>query len=1161
MDSKQASKNSVHEMVPIGTSTEALIYAIAPKTEQLSADPDLVPVKFTVISSRKRTVLLATLAIAVVIAAIFVGIFLSQRIKNKDKEESQQDNVKSSLSVKLTSNLNDQTQQAASSSTYTENYMEIKPSVKMTSTLSSQTQLEAPTSILASSIETRTTTSACSTCNKLSLSREDIISSPASSASPLSSIMELVPNTDAKWSRWSPWSDCTKTCGNGIRFRTRTCVAQNQPPVSAHISCAGKPQQTSNCSQWKCPDCRKTCLKGTLNAACDACVCDDHVLTGRVETTNNAPIAGAKVALSETPYKALARTDEKGFFKALNVCADANQELLISIAGFVPMKTMATVSSSKTANVQVKLQESVPPIITVHPQSKIRFSGDAVTFCCDGEGNPSPEIEWFKDNNIIDKSIYAYDKHLNLSNVTGLMGKYRCRVVNDYGAEFSEVADLKVFSSRKKESCNPTPISKNATLPTGCVVNGTTSNIIDVGECQPTPCIRNDSVLSKRTCRDEKFCCSVEEVSDVTIRCGSSVTFAISKASRCGCQKCEEPKSKINGVLVGRKGQTEKPISYGEFAVKGSSYWTDDSGFFSFEVPAGTKRVSVVFRDTYDEEYADLTKVFHVEDEQTSFSKIILKPKPIPQSFNSSEPYKVQLGESQNDTGFAEIEIPGNSLLRVDGSVFSGQANLRMDVVDTRSLSDMVAAPADFTTLDEDGEEQMLVSYGMLSLDFEEDGGNKLSPFRPIKLYLDPEKLNISVDSDGNTTTKLWWLNSKTGRWIEASNMRVLKNPGRGKRSVRHFLLKTEIVADISRRGRLNIDWPTPDYAAVRVSAPRGSSIRLLCEEPPLGSKRYTGYFEETVSYSEIVCINLWVNRSCYIQGESDNSTFLEPSHVDNFPSSVSATIVENEILEKGNRKLKSFRFTVKASDDGPVFSWKNGFRGIERCRTEAGLKQFELNYPVPPSVSLLSVREKHLKSARNWYPVGDQNKRFTCFIKILTRGEGPLLLVTSYWPNETYTYGNSVETAEKLPGKNVFVACVEIRCPGKVYHPNSKKKTKDCAEWTYLHVTHLTGKCNLKNITNHLSNQDNLYNDNKYSCKKKGSCPHHSKSHSPGSAWLCVPLPPNGFRIHFVYTTNKDDVATGKNRCLAGDNSLTAAQSKQAEKSEKGPTVEFSCS
>lgn len=52
----------------------------------------------------------------------------------------------------------------------------------------------------------------------------------------------------------------------------------------------------------------------------------------------------------------------------------------------------------------------------------------------------------FKDNNIIDKSTYGYDKNLELSNVTGLMGKYQCRVVNDYGAEFSDIADLRVFS-------------------------------------------------------------------------------------------------------------------------------------------------------------------------------------------------------------------------------------------------------------------------------------------------------------------------------------------------------------------------------------------------------------------------------------------------------------------------------------------------------------------------------------------------------------------------------------------------------------------------------------------------------------------------------------------------------------------------------------------
>lgn len=255
-----------------------------------------------------------------------------------------------------------------------------------------------------------------------------------------------------------------------------------------------------------------------------------------------------------------------------------------------------------------------------------------------------------------------------------------------------------------------------------------------------------------------------EEVEDVAISCGGAVTFNISKISRCGCQECEKPKSYITGVVVGIKGAVENPIMYCEIKIGDDHYNADEKGAFEFEVPEDKQRLTAVFMDTFEEEYADFTKVFRIVQGQSLFYKIVLRVKPALTPFNSSEPLKVPIGDSGDGSAFAEIEIPEDALLKEDGTIYSGQANFRMSVTDPRNATDVMTAPADFSTIDEDGEEQILVSYGMLSLDFEDENGNKLSTSKSIKLFLDPEKLNISVDSNGNTSTKLWWLDENTGR-------------------------------------------------------------------------------------------------------------------------------------------------------------------------------------------------------------------------------------------------------------------------------------------------------------------------------------------------------------------------------------------------------------
>ena len=112
------------------------------------------------------------------------------------------------------------------------------------------------------------------------------------------------------------------------------------------------------CTQLKIcvSDCNRTCIKGTLNNECSACICDDHVLTGRVLSETNVPLSEANISLAETPYRVVAQTNISGFFTALNVCTDAQQELFITKTGFVPKKKNATVLTSSTANVVARLE-------------------------------------------------------------------------------------------------------------------------------------------------------------------------------------------------------------------------------------------------------------------------------------------------------------------------------------------------------------------------------------------------------------------------------------------------------------------------------------------------------------------------------------------------------------------------------------------------------------------------------------------------------------------------------------------------------------------------------------------------------------------------------------------------------------------------------------
>ncbi|XP_023715341.1 A disintegrin and metalloproteinase with thrombospondin motifs 3 isoform X2 [Cryptotermes secundus] len=57
---------------------------------------------------------------------------------------------------------------------------------------------------------------------------------------------------DGGWSEWSGWTSCSRTCGFGVTFRSRTC--DNPRPAYGGEDCLGKSEEFRICGQVPCPE-------------------------------------------------------------------------------------------------------------------------------------------------------------------------------------------------------------------------------------------------------------------------------------------------------------------------------------------------------------------------------------------------------------------------------------------------------------------------------------------------------------------------------------------------------------------------------------------------------------------------------------------------------------------------------------------------------------------------------------------------------------------------------------------------------------------------------------------------------------------------------------------------------------------------------------------
>ena len=575
------------------------------------------------------------------------------------------------------------------------------------------------------------------------------------------------------------------------------------------------------------------------------------------------------------------------------------------------------------------------------------------------------------------------------------------------------------FSARLDDSCPSAPISKNQTLPPGCVLNGTNMTTVDVGECDSVPCVKGSDTFNS-SCSEPLQCCGPRSFDNVLVKCGVIMSFTLSKIKTCGCTQCIDEQTIMQGVTVGQDGKAAKFVEL--FFNDKLVDRTDSNGMFSISVPRDTKRAIVTFKDQILKKFQEEDKIFILNEGQRAMYKVTLREKPKPLIFNASEPLDLPLGG--NLDSFADLELPENSLLTEDGLVFRGNAKASVSVTDPRNLSDILTAPGDFTTVSEDGQEEILETYGMIKLNVEDDNGKPLVMSKPMKVYLDPEKLNLTV-SEGNASVKLYWLDRKTGRWREAGDFSLEDgSKRRRKRTDRIFLLGT-VTPSIARK-HLNFDWPHLIVGLRVTVSPEEDNVVITAIR-----KDNKGYVQRTTNQG-VVCMEIWKDKDFYLQAEKDSKYYDPDEGIKDDIDHINGRIVSSE---GDGETIEWFEFHSAPVDErGPVY-YDDGYGGSQRqmCRrslnaaTRPGLgRQFVFKPHKYPNAeyTLLSVKDKSL-----WL----SSSAKLCFIRVKVTGSNILLMAASYDKKDTThseEYGFHIRTTKNTPSNLESFACLQFRCP-----------------------------------------------------------------------------------------------------------------------------------
>ncbi|KAG9352072.1 hypothetical protein JZ751_020485 [Albula glossodonta] len=913
--------------------------------------------------------------------------------------------------------------------------------------------------------------------------------------------------------------------------------------------------------QWKAgcaKDPHVKCEMGKVNAECDACMCEDHLLLGSVRSAGGLPAPGASLYRPGSTPKLLTVADHNGHFRIPGICPDGNTTLTVRLPKHAPLTATVPRSTERTS-------------VLHNPEPKARREGQTASFCCKVGGTPQPDsYQWYHNGNLLDASMMNSDGSLVLKNLRmDQAGEYYCRASNKAGAIKSKPAVLTV-TGRDAPSCNPKPESHLIRLPHDCYQNASNSFYYDVGKCPVATCAGHQD--NGIRCKDSTaYCCGVAKMEERHISC-QGYQLPTMVVSRCGCQKCVDTKAIVRGrALAADNGE---PMRFGHIFLNGVRVSrTGYKGTFSIQVPQDIDRLVLTFVD-HMQKFVNTTKVLPFNKKGGAvYHEIRLLRKKAPVTLSSSETNTLQLGEVVGQDPIAELQIPPNSFYWENGEVFTGNVKASVTFLDPRDISTVTAAQSDLNYVGEEGDVLPLRTYGMFSVDFRDEESDEPLNAGEVKVLLDSAQVKMP---EHLSTMKLWSLNPDTGLWEEEGDFHAQKKR-RGKREERTFLVGN---MEIRERRLFNLDVPENRRCYVKVRAFRsdrfmpseqveGVVITLINMEPTPGfssNPRSWGRFDSVVTGPNGACLPAFcddIKADAYSAFVMANLGGEELEAVPSAPKfNPNAIGVPQPYLSKLNYKrtdhedprVKKTAFSMNVAKPGPnVAEEGNGpiypFDALKECEEapfSAGHFRFyrvegdRYDYNTVPfnEDDPMSWTEDYL----SWWPKPMEYR--ACYIKVKINGPHEIN-VRSRNMGGTHPrtvgqlYGiRDTRSIRDMDQSSVSAVCLEFKCSGMLYD-------QDRVDRTLVKVIP-QGSCKRDSV--HPMLQEYLVNHLPLAV-----------NNDTNEFTMLAPLDPLGHN-YGIYTVTDQDPRTAKEialgRCFDG----TSDGASRVMKSNEGVALTFTC-